>query len=418
MITRIFKFGLAGKLSPFVFRAARDFLPDYTMDNYGIYLHIPFCKQLCAFCPYYKVVYNESLAGQFAKALEKEIVMAASRLGENKRISSVYLGGGSSALLISDLPSIFDRIREHFHLSGGTGIELHPRDVNRDTLTSLQKAGVTMLSLGVQSFRRQQLSCLGRLDIDPLQALKLAAQYDFSALDVDLIFGIPGQGIDDLESDFSTAVRHGATQISTYPFIAFSYSGQSPRPAGHRLKKKMLGRLIETADRMGFERTSVWTFGKKNRPCYSSITRENFLGFGPSATSLSMGDFKINTFSVEAYIESVEQGVLPSALRLEFDRKTRAMYWLFWSCYNGTISSADYERMFQRDFGKDYGRFLSVGRLLGCLKRHESQSKDWLITRRGSHWFHRIEQAYTHQYIDKAWCQAQLRPWPEKIELN
>jgi len=79
-------------------------------------------------------------------------------------------------------------------------------------------------------------------------------------VDVDLIFGIPGQGADDIKADFRTAVSCGATQISTYPFIDFTYEHNKRKPVGRRQKRALLDAILDVSNELGFERTSVWTF--------------------------------------------------------------------------------------------------------------------------------------------------------------
>lgn len=90
---------------------------------------------------------------------------------------------------------------------------------------------------------------------------------------------------DDLKDDFTNAFESRATQVSTYPFIDFSYANNKSKPLGKKIKK-----LFEYLETVGEElqctRTAVWTFGKKDVPKYSSVTRDNFIGFGPSATTV------------------------------------------------------------------------------------------------------------------------------------
>lgn len=418
MITKLIKLVLGRKVTPFQFLPDPNFLPNYDVPSFGIYVHIPFCKSLCLFCPYYKTTHNQSLDDPFVNALLKEIELVAKYLGpEQRKITSVYFGGGSPAILLKFIFIIMDAIRSHFVISENIGLELHPRDVTDEVLVELKRAGVTMISLGVQSFQKQQLDAIGRSDILPLDALKRIAHYGFIALDVDLIFGIPGQDADSLELDFLTAIENGATQVSTYPFIDFSYANNYKKPLGHKEKKLLLGRLIEVSERVGFSRTSVWTFGKMGTPKYTSITRDNFIGFGPSATSLGLRDFKINTFSIEAYIDSVQKDIIPTALRMKFSDRTRSLYWLFWSSYNGAILQKTYGELFGRSLKKDFGIFLWLGEILGLLVKH-AKEESWNLTKKGSYLFHRIEQIYTHQYIDKTWRSSLITPWPDKIELD
>lgn len=416
MITSALRLFMGHQGGPFAFRKALGHLPDFDVPNLGLYVHVPFCQTLCPFCPYAKTLYDARKMPLFRDALVAEIERVAQRcFPQKKTVTSVYFGGGSPALMGADLAGINRTLREQFEVTGHTGIEVHPRDVTPDAAAQFAEAGFDMVSLGVQSFAPRLLQNLGRTEESPLVSLeRLSSSGHFKALDVDLIFGIPGQTGADLREDFLTAVRHGATQISTYPFIDFTYARNRQKPLGHRAKRALLGVLLETAAEAGFVRNSVWTFAKRGTPQYSSITRDNFIGFGPSATSLGRDTFKINTFSVDAYLESVNAGEVPTALKLEFSPRSRGLYWLFWNCYNGVISATAYQCLFGRSLQKEFGGWLAAATALGLLRR---SADEWQLTTRGSLLFHRVEQIYTHQYIDRTWSAAMQTPWPEELLL-
>lgn len=415
MLTHALRLVLAHQVRPFTFQPAPGDLPDLDVPNLGVYVHIPFCETLCPFCPYFKTRYDPRAAGPFVEALLAEIDLVGRRcLPRGRPITSIYFGGGSPALLAGHLAAINARIRAHFRLAGDAGVELHPRDVRPGLPETLVDAGFNMVSLGVQSFSPRLLETLGRSGEDPAPPLAALARRGFDAIDVDLIFGIPGQSGEELRADFLRAAGEGATQISTYPFIDFSYARNRRKPLGRRGKRRLLSTLLETAEEAGFVRTSVWTFGRKGRPRYSSVTRDNFVGFGPSATSLGRDHFKVNTFSVDAYAACVGEGRLPTALKMPFSARSRGLYWLFWNCYNGEISASVYRELFGRSLRRDFGASLAAGTALGVLAR---SGDVWSLTGHGSYLFHLVEQAYTHQYIDKTWRHSMRTPWPDALYL-
>jgi oxygen-independent coproporphyrinogen-3 oxidase len=415
MLTGALRILLGHQLAPYAFRKALDVLPDFDVPNLGVYVHVPFCKELCPFCPYFKARFDSGQAASFLSGLVGEIDLVVRRAFPTRRqITSVYFGGGSPALLLDGLATVNSRLREHFDLSGHVGIELHPRDVTARSVSQFSEFGFDMVSLGVQSFLPSLLHNLGRPEAGPLESLRLLSRGSYQAVDVDLIFGIPGQSASDLRRDFLTAVDNGATQISTYPFIDFSYTNALHKPLGHFEKKRLLEVLLATAHSAGFERSSVWTFAKRDTPQYSSITRDTFIGFGPSASSLGRDTLKINTFSLDAYVQSVQQNRVPTALKMDFSRRSRGLYWLFWNCYNGKISELSYERLLGRSLGADFGVSLRAAQALGILRKSESV---WELTDYGSYLFHCVEQVYTHQYIDRTWNCAMKSPWPEEVLL-
>ncbi len=489
MITSLIRIFAARSIRPFIFSSNCRCELDLNVKNPGLYFHIPFCKDLCSFCPYYKVEYDEVLLKDFIRALIKEIEVAAALSckgeydrgkdikgedvvekydkekyneengGKSKKswgkssskrdIESIYFGGGSPALAIDYLPQIISTVKDLFNIKGNTGIELHPADINGVLLEKLKDCGFNMLSIGVQSFQDRCISALGRERIDGAGKLKLVKKFNFDVVDVDLIFGIPGQKEEDLVRDFKTAAENGATQISTYPFIEFSYARLKNKPLDRRQKKKMLESLVDTSKKLGYIRTSIWTFSRGDSLQYSSVTRDNFIGFGPSAATLVRDIFKINTFSVKEYIKCLNnndnnvkgndiekinndnndgakylnnnengsnniKNKLPTALSLKFNPRTRALYWLFWSAYKLQIDEKNFYGLFGKKTDNIFKFEFYMAEKLGYIEKNKSGYK---LTDRGAYLFHLIEQTYTRQYIDKTWRLALENPWPERIVL-
>jgi len=412
VLTTILRILIARRLKPFVFEKRRDVSLKYRSPEIGIYIHIPFCRKICPFCPYYKVLYKENLAKSFKDALLKEIDIV-SALYRDKIINSIYFGGGTPALLIEYLPEITTKLRSCFNLRGDLAIELHPLDISKVTLGKLKQIGFEMISIGVQSFSKDCLIALGREeDINIKSNLSILKEFKFKTVDIDLIFGIPRQDINNLREDFKSAVELGATQISTYPFIDFSFLKNREKPLGKKEKKIMLSQLTKIANELDFERTSIWTFAKRNSQRYSSVTRDNFIGLGPSASSLADNLFKINTFSLEEYINELGEERLPPSLVLEFDILSRASYWLFWNSYNMDIDRETFYKLFGVELEKIFYWQLKFGRFLGLIRQYD---RGYKLTERGAYYFHLIEQEYTHKYIDKVWSIQKTGASLEKI---
>jgi len=414
VITNFLRLLFTRSLKPFEFTNEKNYELNLDVPGLGIYVHIPFCNTICPFCPYNKVKYSKSLAASYKDALIKEINMVGIRNKKRNKITSVYFGGGSPALMLRELPDIMEALRNNFDIDCNIGLELHPSDVNEETLTMLKNIGFDMVSIGIQSFEEKCLNVLGREYINGAAKVEMAAAAGFKTIDVDLIFGIEGQTTEDLRKDFTTAFKSGATQVSTYPFIDFSYANNKSKPLGRKDKKKLLQYLDTVSSELQCTRTAVWTFGRKDVPKYSSVTRDNFIGFGASATTLLKDLFKINTFSVEEYIMSVNKGNIPTSLTLNFTKRTRALYWLFWNSYTLKINSKSFRELFDTDLEQMFSFELSLGMLMGLLRKTK---EGYELTDKGAYKYHLVEQAYTHQYIDKTWRISRENPWPERIRL-
>jgi len=417
MLTSILRTAMTRSFKPFVFRGEYDNSLDFeALPNLGLYVHIPFCRSICSFCPYCKQPFEADIASDYAAALLKEIDLVCCDMTEKKQVTSLYFGGGTPALMIDYIPDIINRISEYFDITGGIGIELHPYDITEQTLEKIKSCGVTMLSVGIQSFDRVCLEHLGRTGGTGFaQKLELIKTYSFDVLDVDLIFGIPGQTEKTLEADIKTAFGCGATQVSTYPFIDFTFASNEYKPLSHGKKKRMLKRLSEICDQIGAVRTSVWTFARPETEKYSSVTRETFLGFGVSAASLLKNQFKINTFSVLEYIKRINAGQMSTSLTLRFSLRQRAVYSLFWSAYGMEINCGDFKKLMGKSVRKMFGLTLLSGRLSGLIKKHGSSYR---LTKKGAMIYHRIEQTYTTAYIDKMWNVCRKTAFPDEIVLK
>lgn len=401
---------------PFLFEGKfRNSLDFEELEDLGLYVHIPFCRTLCTFCPYFKVVYDREKVSAYKAALLKEIALVCRDMREEKVVTSLYFGGGTPALMADDLKEIIDALKRHFIIMGGIGVELHPSDLTREVLKKLKSAGVTMVSLGIQSFDEGCLGKLGRKGDTFIEKMNLVREFGFAVMDVDLIFAIPGQTDEILQKDLMTAFENGATQVSTYPFIDFTFADNAYKPMSRGVKKRMLERLTGFAREKGIRRTSVWTFAKPGTGKYSSVTRDAFLGFGPSATTLLKDVFKINTFSIEDYITRVDTGFLPTSLTLEFTKRQRAAYYLFWGAYSMRFNRDKFEKVIGAPLDRMYGIELYLAVRLGLLHKRGSWYE---LSDQAAILYHDIEQVYTTAYIDRMWNISRNEPFPRRIILK
>ncbi|MCB2307339.1 radical SAM protein [Clostridium estertheticum] len=414
MITSILRVLLTRSFKPLMFTSNIDYKMEFDSNEIGIYVHIPFCKTLCPFCPYNKIKYDESIINPYKTALIDEINMVGGLYEDKKVITSVYFGGGSPALMLNELGEIITALKKNFNISSSIGIELHPSDITKESLFKIKSIGFDMVSIGIQSFQSECLNSLGREYIDGAEKVRLVKAAGFNTIDVDLIFGIANQGEDVLKKDFLMAFELGATQVSTYPFIDFSYANNIRKPLGKQEKKQLLDCLEKTSVEIGCDRTAVWTFAKKGTSRYSSITRDAFIGFGPSATSLTKEFLKLNTFSVEEYIKRVNNGKIPAAMTMKFSERNRALYWLFWNAYTLKFNNDEFKKLFGVNLEKMFKIELRIGITLRLLTKVENS---YILTKKGTYFYHLLEQKYTNRYIDKSWREARGNPWPNEIRL-
>ena len=414
-ITSLTRMWLTRTTKPFTFKNEYDqILPFAECENLGLYVHIPFCKSICNFCPYCKVRYSAELCDRYIDALIQEIHIVGSQHTGRKKVTSLYFGGGTPALAANRIKDIVDALNDHFIITEGIGLELHPDNVNVEVLQTLKKAGVTKISIGIQSFCDKYQKILGRKEIDTTAMMSALAAVPFETVSMDFIFALPEQTYDDLKSDIDTAFSLGANHIAIYPFIDFTFTESPVAAMPKKEKRELLDAITQYCLGKGYSRSSIWTFSSEPDANYSSMTRDNFLGFGCSATSLFKGQFKINTFDVESYCERVRSGNLATSLTIRFTKRQRMIYWLFWTAYSTRVNAQDFEKIFGVPLKKMYGFELWIAKRLGFINEHDGTYE---MTLKGAFYYHYYENFYTLSYIDKMWGIMRKEAFPEQIKL-
>lgn len=414
-ITNLTRMWLTRTTKPFTFKNEYDqILPFAECENLGLYVHIPFCKSICNFCPYCKVRYSAELCDRYIDSLIQEIHLVGSQNAERKNVTSLYFGGGTPAFAAHRIKEIVDALNDHFIITEGIGLELHPDNVNIEVLQALKNAGVTKISIGIQSFCDKYQKILGRKEIDTTAMMSALAAVPFETVSMDFIFALPGQNYDDLKSDIDKAFSLGANHIAIYPFIDFTFTESPVAAMPKKEKRELLDAITQYCLGKGYSRSSIWTFSSEPDANYSSMTRDNFLGFGCSATSLFKGQFKINTFDVESYCERIRSGNLATSLTIRFTKRQRMIYWLFWTAYSTRVNARDFEKFFGMSLKKMYGFELWVAKRLGFIKEHDGIYE---MTLKGAFYYHYYENFYTLSYIDKMWRIMRKEAFPEQIKL-
>lgn len=401
---------------PFVFTNKNDRALKYeNTESLGIYVHIPFCRQICSFCPYCKELYNAEKLDRYIDYLIREIRLVTRGQTRKKTVTSVYFGGGTPALAADRICEIITELKRHFIITEGIGVELHPDNVRRDILLKLKNAGVTKLSIGIQSFGEKFSKILGRKRPDISAISEALRCVEFETVSMDFIFALPGQTFDDLRRDIDLAFENGANHIAVYPFIDFTFTKSRVTPMNDRDKQRLLDDITDYCAKKRYRRDSIWTFSNDKSAKYSSMTRDNFLGFGCSATTLLKDQFKINTFSVDEYIKRIKIGSLPTALTIKFTERQRMIYYLFWTAYSTKVSSEAFRKFFGKQLEREFGFELALARRLGFIVKKKPGV--YKMTKKGAFYYHYYENYYTLAYIDKMWSVMRNTAFPKRLVL-
>lgn len=362
----------------------------------GLYLHIPFCRTLCPFCPYNKVRYEQALAREYHAALHREIARAVRAFPG--AFHSLYVGGGTPTLDLDALEAAVADLRvEHER-----AIEVLPGHATAAKLDRLRAMGFDFVCLGLQSFDDRVLKHLGRPNTARQNRAAIRnATGRFECVDVDLIFDVAFHDGAAFLADVEACVSLGVEQISTYPLMRFGYTPFGSAPHARKMEHELLGRAEQIAARHGYERRSVWTLNRRDAPTSSSITREFYLGLGAGAASYTGQEFWVNHFSVPRYVDAVARGGLPVAKAMRLPASISALYYLFWRSYASRLDLRRMDELFGQRVGLVTRAVLQlfVGAGLAQLRGDEVT-----LTRRGRDVYHDVERWMTYHFIEPLWA--------------
>jgi oxygen-independent coproporphyrinogen-3 oxidase len=359
---------------------------------FGLYLHVPFCRSICPYCPYNKVLYRAEVMPRYFDALREEL-----RLYEAPRqqFTSLYVGGGTPSLCLGELAPVLQGLT----VERERAIEVLPNHATSETVVELHALGFDYVSLGIQSFDARMLHHLGRPNTvaDNRRALE-ATVGSFDCVNADLIFDVAFVEPDVFLGDLETCCRSGVDQISTYPLMHFGYTPFGKAEHDPAREHELLRRACELAETLGYERRSVWTFTRRGGALYASIAREFYLGCGAGAATFTGTDFLVNHFGLGPYEQAIAGQRLPLARRAHLDPRRAALYYAFWQLYAPGIDLDRFELLFP---GAPWVTpVLRALRRTGHLELVDGRLR---LTERGFDRYHDLERWVTYHLIEPLW---------------
>jgi len=286
----------------------------------GIYIHIPFCRQKCYYCDFYKTV-NTTLTEKFIAALKTEVSIRKNYL-LNELVETIYFGGGTPSVLTEqELTEILKHLHSNFQISPDVEItfEVNPDDLSREYLQQIFGAGINRLSMGIQSFHDELLKKMNRRHTSKqaIDAIENAVKTGFYDISIDLIYGLPGLTqkvwIDSLEQALKLPVTHLSAYHLTYhkgtPFFTWLKKG-TLKPATETTSVTQFNTLTRLASKYGFEHYEISNFAQKQMYSKHNTSYWNgtkYLGLGPSAHSFDIVSRRWNIAHTEGYIKAIAQ---------------------------------------------------------------------------------------------------------------
>ena len=311
----------------------------------GIYLHVPFCVKKCAYCDFVSFP-EQSRADAYFQALYKEIAMAAAERG-GKKFDTVFFGGGTpSAVPLEFICVAVERIRAEFDLEiSEATIECNPGTVDMGKLAAYRKTGFNRISIGVQSFDDGLLRSIGRIHSakQAEETVKLARSAGFENINIDLMYGLPGQSEKEYIDSIERGGLLGVDHISAYslileegtPLYDWVNEGRIVLPdddAVYDMHRAGMARL----ESLGYKRYEISNYARPGCQCRHNINYWDvgeYIGLGLNSSSAlrsKSGElirFK-NCESIDNYISEINCGRLPRENVESIGRENEMFEWI------------------------------------------------------------------------------------------
>lgn len=343
--------------------------------RYLLYAHVPFCATLCTYCTFNRFLFEESKARRYFRSLREEMKMAHA-LGY--RFDSMYIGGGTTSILIDELGETIDLAKSLFPLKE-VSCESDPNHIDKATIEKL-KGRVDRLSVGVQSFDDDILKRVGRYEKfgggeETIKKLEVAMG-ELPVVNVDLIFNFPTQDEAMLRRDLGIIKSLSPTQVTTYPLMSSpSVKSLIKRSIGEISldKEALLYRVIleELAD--SYAQISSWAFSKRGDDIIDEyvVDHDEYVGIGSGSFSFLDGTLYTNTFSLKEYAERIEAGKMGLRRHRHYSRLSQMQYRLMVGLFGGGVNKKSFSERFGIPMELALFKELAFLRLAGAITEKE-----------------------------------------------
>jgi len=313
------------------------------MMKIGLYIHIPFCQKKCLYCDFPSHAGLAHLYQPYVAALCREISGLGGVLSGNI-VDTIYIGGGTPTVLSTNcLSQILQQVHASFSIdkTAEISIEANPGTIDQEKLRALRAVGVNRISFGVQTFNDPLLLSIGRIHsaAQGVESVKMAKQAGFANINIDLMYGLPGQTIQQLSDSIQKAVELDVTHISAYglkvedgtPFARMQQQGSLILP-DEDIDEAMYNLTTQLLPQKWFPRYEISNFAKQGYECRHNLKYWQFqpyIGAGAAAHSFWHNERLANMNDVVSYIRAVDQGLSPIAVRENLESSAAMAEYVF-----------------------------------------------------------------------------------------
>lgn len=352
----------------------------------GLYLHIPFCDHICTYCDFPKLLTKGQRHREYIEALIEELRIYQKQVGFNQ-LESIYIGGGTpTALSVEQIQPLFDFLNQNIplHQIKEFSIEANPENLTSDKIQFLKQQGVNRFSLGVQTFHEGLLKRIGRKHQAQQvhQAIANLKECGVDNINLDLIYAIPGQTIEQLSEDLRQAICLEVEHISAYSLIVeehtqlyLAYMRDQIELTDNEVEANMYQVVIQTLTEVGYQHYEISNYAKTKPSLHNQWywKNETYIGAGLGAHGYLNGQRYQNTRSINTYIESLKNHTLPTVEihTLTVEEKLEEEMFLGLRLLDGVNLDA-VSHKYQVDLDEIYGKAFEGLIQKGYLEKNES----------------------------------------------
>lgn len=341
------------------------------MKGKSLYVHIPFCKQKCFYCDFPSFSGKETLINDYLNSLEKELDL---RVGDTA-INTIFIGGGTPTYLnleaLIKLKTIMKKV--NLKSDGEFTVECNPGTLNEEKLKVLKDMGVNRLSIGLQAVQDRLLKEIGRIHSyeEFKENFMLARKLGFNNINVDLMFALPNQSLEDLDETLKTIINLDPEHISCYSLIVEEETvfyrlfddGKLNLP-NEDLEREMYLKSLRVLKENGYNQYEISNFSKLGYECRHNIvywSLDDYIGVGSGSHSY-IEEKRINNYtSIEKYIKLMRENGNAIEEVFENSIKDNMEEFMFMGLRKiEGINKCEFEKRFKKEIHEVYKEVIST----------------------------------------------------------
>ncbi len=295
------------------------------MKELGMYIHIPFCKAKCHYCDFTSFSGEDKIIDRYIENMIKELNIYKNNI-KNFRIKTIFIGGGTpSHIDVKYIEKILKFIRENFNTENlqEVSIETNPGTINFEKAKRYKDAGIDRISMGVQTLNNSHLKNIGRIhsENEVYESLEILKRVGFTNINLDFIFGLPDESIEDVEENLRKIEKLKVSHISYYGLILEEGTPLYDLEKNGKLnlvsdieEREMYYLIKRKLKAMGYHHYEISNFAIKDHECKHNILYweiEEYIGIGLSSHSFLDGRRYWNRDKFTSYFSDIEKEILP-----------------------------------------------------------------------------------------------------------